>query len=148
MKYCNKCNSVQVKTAFCKNKRAKDGLCAYCKNCMNKQTKTYKEQRDNLMTKEEISIWNKQRALKYMYGITFDAYTELLKKQAYKCRVCGTPEAELDRKLAVDHDHVTGKVRALLCVSCNNGLGRFKDSPVLLRIAALYLEETNKMVVQ
>jgi hypothetical protein len=46
-----------------------------------------------------------------------------------------------DKQLAIDHDHKTGIVRALLCSSCNTGLGLFRDSPRLLAQAIVYLEE-------
>ena len=45
------------------------------------------------------------------------------------------------RRLAVDHDHKTGKIRGLLCISCNVGLGHFQDDVELLRSAILYLQE-------
>jgi hypothetical protein len=60
-------------------------------------------------------------------------------EQGWVCAICGNPTAT-GHRLAVDHDHTTHRVRGLLCESCNNGLGRFKDSPELLRLAALYLE--------
>jgi hypothetical protein len=44
-------------------------------------------------------------------------------------------------RLNVDHCHVTGKVRGILCNSCNNGLGRFRDNPDLLLKAADYLQQ-------
>jgi hypothetical protein len=56
--------------------------------------------------------------------------------QFSKCDVCGGR-----KRLVIDHDHKTGRVRSLLCVTCNLGLGAFKDNPELLRAAALYLEK-------
>lgn len=50
------------------------------------------------------------------------------------CAICKHPASH------IDHDHGTGKTRSLLCLSCNQGLGRFKDSPALLRRAAAYIE--------
>jgi hypothetical protein len=43
--------------------------------------------------------------------------------------------------LHVDHDHVTGAVRALLCFDCNAGVGKFRDDPTLLRTAGRYVLE-------
>jgi hypothetical protein len=53
------------------------------------------------------------------------------------CEICGII---LGRSLHWDHNHETGQFRGWLCNSCNNGLGRFKDQPFLLRAAADYLE--------
>ena len=51
------------------------------------------------------------------------------------CAICLVPGPE-----HVDHDHKTGRVRAILCFNCNGGLGQFKDRPELLRRGADYLE--------
>lgn len=77
--------------------------------------------------------------LRRKYGIGLDSYERLLKIQDGRCAICG--DTENGRALAVDHDHVTGKVRGLLCASCNNGLGRFRDDPGRLKAAARYLED-------
>jgi len=65
-------------------------------------------------------------------------------KQNGKCAICKKPETRKTgnkiRELSIDHCHKTGKVRGLLCDSCNNGLGRFKDSVKLLESALKYLK--------
>ena len=80
------------------------------------------------------------------YGID-DATLEQMKKyQNYKCYLCHSEgfligKNNHNEKLAVDHDHDTGKVRKLLCHNCNRALGLFKDNPELMRKAASYVEE-------
>lgn len=78
------------------------------------------------------------------YGLTIDSYNELLESQNHKCAICGAEigNAEGDR-LYVDHDHITGKVRGLLCSNCNLGIGKFQDNVELLKKAIRYLEGTN-----
>ena len=76
--------------------------------------------------------------LKYAYNLSQEDYDRMFVFQGGVCAICG--EAQKDRNLSVDHDHVTGKVRALLCDKCNRGLGYFNDNPASLRKAADYLE--------
>lgn len=62
------------------------------------------------------------------------------------CAICGRPETckhkdGRTRRLAVDHCHATGKVRALLCAACNNGIGRFEENIENIRRAIAYLEK-------
>lgn len=83
--------------------------------------------------------------LKQKYGITVDDFDRMAHEQNYCCAICHRQETSVDklglpRRLAVDHCHTTGKVRALLCTNCNKSLGGFKDDPRLLREAAAYLE--------
>jgi len=69
-----------------------------------------------------------------------DEYMRLMEKCEKKCWICGE-EGPVYRELSVDHDHKTGNLRGLLCGKCNTGLGYFKDSPEVLRTAALYIEK-------
>jgi len=78
------------------------------------------------------------------YGLTVKQYQDLLENQGYACAICGTPHFdENGKRLYIDHNHADGfqAVRGLLCANCNFGLGLFKDSPAILRIAAEYLEQ-------
>jgi len=88
---------------------------------------------------EHVDIRMGQRMKKF--GITYADYKAMHDKQAGKCAICGAEIGDvMGNRLYVDHDHATGSVRGLLCSACNFGIGKFKDSPLLLRKAAEYLE--------
>lgn len=72
------------------------------------------------------------------YGGTRDLYLKTLAAQGGVCALCSAGPAV---KLHVDHSHATKKFRAILCRSCNLGIGHFRDNPALLRLAALYVEQ-------
>jgi hypothetical protein len=78
-----------------------------------------------------------KQQLRIKYNITPEQYAQQMENQGGGCDICGSPPGE--RRLCVDHCHETGKVRALLCITCNTGLGAFKDSPKLLLVAAKYI---------
>ncbi len=71
------------------------------------------------------------------YGLTLAEYNVLFESQGKVCAICQNPSS---RRLAIDHCHVTGKTRALLCNTCNAGLGMFKDNTELLEKAVAYLK--------
>lgn len=85
--------------------------------------------------------------LKTRYNITPEQYETMRLKQTNRCNICGEEETAINvnsnkiQKLAVDHCHTTGKVRALLCQDCNRGLGKFHDDPIRLQKAIEYLKE-------
>lgn len=65
-------------------------------------------------------------SLKGKYGVSPSEYQAMLSVQGNKCYVCRRGPG--NRRLCVDHDHATGKVRGLLCGKCNTYLGHIKDS--------------------
>ena len=78
-------------------------------------------------------------------GVDATRYQEMLREQNGVCAICHNPETHRDglsgkpKDLAIDHDHKTGAVRALLCSSCNTALGLFNDDPELLAKAQSYV---------
>lgn len=87
-----------------------------------KRTKTYEEARGTRI-----------RA----YGISVEDYNRMLEEQGGGCYLCG--EAPQGRALDIDHDHITGKVRGLLCSSHNRAIGLMKDDPEMMLKAHQYL---------
>jgi hypothetical protein len=81
--------------------------------------------------------------LKNRFGITVEQYESIHRDQGGKCLICTAELSYMGHRLAVDHDHKTGKIRGLLCKGCNTGIGNLKDDPALLRKAAEYLEKIN-----
>jgi hypothetical protein len=82
------------------------------------------------------------------YGLTPKNFDAMHAAQKGLCAICGEPSnaQRMGRKraLSIDHDHATGKVRALLCYHCNSGLGHFKDKIIVLWRAIWYLREHGK----
>jgi hypothetical protein len=93
---------------------------------------------------QEGGLARAQRSnLKRNYGITVDRYNALLEAQEFKCAICNRAASEFKRSLHVDHCHETGRIRGLLCVSCNNGIGCFKEKSSLFQKALVYLAESS-----
>lgn len=72
------------------------------------------------------------------YGLTVGEYRQLQARFGRTCPIC--KREEIRRRLCLDHDHRTGKIRGMLCDACNISLGKFEDNPEWLRRAALYVE--------
>lgn len=98
-------------------------------------------------TSEKYRRTSANAHLRRTYGITYDAYLEMLAKQGGVCKICGKAMARtrktgvLRLPLFVDHNHKTGRVRGLLCSPCNTGVGMFQESEELMNKAIAYLKE-------
>lgn len=87
----------------------------------------------------------RQKERERKFGLSLAEYAAVVAEQDNKCAICRRAETETRngkvKALAVDHDHETGKVRALLCVACNTGLGKFGDDRERLLSAIRYLDK-------
>jgi hypothetical protein len=78
--------------------------------------------------------------LQSKYGISLEDYQEIYEAQHGRCAICDTMILDKKQKrLSIDHRHLDGLVRGLLCGRCNRGLGLFRDIPELLEKAARYV---------
>lgn len=116
----------------------KDGVDSQCKQCRRTAALVYTMKRYRADPKKAVrtNLDNRRRRL---YGVSPEQFDGMLDSQSSSCAICG--EVPKKRPLCVDHNHANGKVRALLCDNCNNGLGKFKDRAALLRKAAKYVEQ-------
>lgn len=103
-----------------------------CEPCRSKNSEYTKNYRAKHWPKELA----KRRYSKY--GIDIVSYDELLDSQNGKCGICQEVEPT-----CVDHNHVTGEVRGLLCGHCNKAIGFLKDNPIIAELALKYLKEKN-----
>jgi hypothetical protein len=77
--------------------------------------------------------------LKREYGLSVAAFEAMKAEQRGRCAICKGLPSGRSPVLHVDHDHVTGNVRALLCSPCNQGIGLLRDSHLIAAAAAKYL---------
>jgi len=74
------------------------------------------------------------------YGLSLEEFRAILRGQGNRCAICRATGPGGTGDWNVDHDHATGVVRGVLCVLCNLMLGKARDNPEILRMAAGYLE--------
>jgi hypothetical protein len=127
MKICTKCKLEKPLNDFNLGKQYKDGHAYHCKAC----NRSYCSQWSKINPHSKMKNY-----LVRAYGITWEQKNGMIAERQGRCDVCKTVPK---KTLHVDHCHKTGKVRGLLCNSCNNGLGRLKDSVDILISAAQYL---------
>lgn len=159
MKRCVKCGEEKPEAEFGISQGRRR---SYCRECRRKDSRDYRGthlaecqkasrewgKRNPGRLSKNSKMWyeaNKERrrqeVLFKRYGVTHSEYGRLLEKQSGVCGICFR-EPPANRRLAVDHDHATGRVRGLLCTRCNVLLGIVKDNPDVLLEAAVYLERS------
>lgn len=149
-KICSRCRASKQLQEYYRNKSYKNGRYSICIECCKKISRDLyrsdpnklKARRDKSHIKHPTSRAN--TLMKHKYGITFDEFEKMLKKQNGVCGICGLPETRKHqsgtlKKLSIDHDHKTKIVRGLLCSACNHAIGLLKENVKIIENAALYL---------
>lgn len=169
LKECLKCNTFKPLTEFHKHCKTQDGHRTYCKVCRsiyanfyrekNKEEHLKREAIKRIRRAESIKVESKKYAnksttkllrfaytLENTYNITIKDYDRMYEEQNERCKICKISQDQIIRRLCVDHCHSTGKVRGLLCDSCNRLLGQAKDSSDILIEASKYIIESQKEI--
>jgi hypothetical protein len=111
------------------------GLCSRCRK--KKHTEIHiQRHKDAYLQKHRF--YHKKHA----YGINAEAFAKLFSEQEGRCAICRTsfpPLSNREKRIFVDHDHSTGKVRSLLCGQCNSAVGMVKESVDIAERLAAYL---------
>jgi hypothetical protein len=94
---------------------------------------------------EKVAAAHRARRLKAIYGISVAEYDQMLTDQGGRCALCRTDTPRGMGTFHVDHCHDTGAVRALLCSTCNTGIGHLQHNPDLLIKAAEYIQHHRKL---
>lgn len=149
-KRCKQCKKkLKVEGNFYRHPKMSDGFLSFCKPCYKSRRTPQKRSKEwhrsyRKKNRSRINLLMKLHRLKKQ-GVDFSLsqYETMLKTQNGRCAICKEEETMLHLgeviTLAIDHDHVTKKVRGLLCCHCNQGLGKFRDRPELLTAALAYL---------
>lgn len=159
---CYQCKLPKSTEEFNVNKATKDGRNIRCRPCQRQlkrqqyaadpdkeKARYYKWRINNKEAKKEFTRkWQKANPekllaakLKWHYKMSLEQYKSMFVAQDGKCKIC-KQEPSGSKRLCVDHNHVNGQIRGLLCDKCNRGIGLLKDNPILLESAAKYLRET------
>ena|SRR5579884_3381296 len=141
MKTCSKCLISKQQQDFYKDKKSAGGLRSTCKACVAEEKRIY-FQKHRERELQKLKDWKKNNPkkvkagnLRNLYGISQEQYAELLSSQDHKCAICCKHKSKnvFDKRnnkvrdLAVDHNHVSKKIRGLLCYHCNIAVGMLKD---------------------
>lgn len=134
-KICRRCKLPKSRLEFGYVKYNRDSLDSYCRPCRSQVSGEAQKRKPE---QRRIRVYT--RILKSKYGLTREQHAAMVAAQDGKCAICHQVPTH-KKGLVVDHDHATGKVRALLCAHCNTALGLFDDDPAHLRAAADYLDQ-------
>jgi hypothetical protein len=143
-KICPSCKQDLLLEKFYFTNGARKRYSAYCKECSGKKIKegyTYPETKKQKKQKYYYDNIERVRDTNYKksFGIDLEEYSKKEALQDFKCKICFSKNKS-GKKLAVDHDHATGKIRDLLCSSCNSALGLLKEDIDILANMIEYLK--------
>jgi hypothetical protein len=163
VKKCRVCGIEKPLEDFYANKGGRDGRRPECKTChlaarkaryqanprpyIERVLSWQRENREQYLAKQQEyresgrkAVSDRKSHLKRKYGLTLEEFDALLATHGGGCAICGKPDPD-----NVDHDHVTGRVRGILCWNCNVGVGQFEDEIERLIAATTYLDRDDEL---
>lgn len=163
-KLCRKCGETKSLNEFHRVAGMRDGHRNECRDCYRGLARA-RYQRDPAKAIAAAKRWQQENAerlnayrrtrnklpevqrrqrdayYRRTYGLSADEADEILAAQNGRCAICCRPAPDRLGSMHLDHDHRTGAIRGFLCVDCNHGLGKLRDSPDLLLRALVYLRQ-------
>jgi 3-phenylpropionate/cinnamic acid dioxygenase small subunit len=147
-KLCSKCRKMRPFSDYYRGDGL-NGLHSRCRSCCVKKSHAYNashpdrhrdHERSYIRNNPEKARARDVRANLKQYGIRPEDREAMAREQGFRCAIC-REELDLEkRRTHVDHDHVTGKIRGVLCAHCNAALGYLRDNPNTALACAAYLE--------
>lgn len=152
MKICSICKKDKNQDEFPFQNKEQNKLMSACKECKSKISKKKRVENSEQIKEKDRKRYEVQKEkrveyarnyrkknpdktrrthLKTKYGITPEIYEEKLIEQDHKCAICRRDKSSYKRVFSIDHSHITGEIRGLLCDPCNYGLGfyeKYKDN--------------------
>ena len=126
---CRRCSVEKTSGEFPRWNKGLRGFQNTCKPCKAQWERAYRKANPEVHWERDIE----------RYGLTREAYEALLAVQRGVCAICGKRELAKRGRLHIDHNHITKRVRGLLCSNCNTGLGKFREQIAFLEAAIEYL---------
>jgi hypothetical protein len=115
-------------------------VCRKCHVILTPKNMVFSPGRIHTYCKQCASLKSAWNAKRNWYGITPEQYHEMLEEQSGGCYLCRKTPTD-NRKLDVDHNHKTGKIRALLCTRCNSLIGQFEaDADLLNKVVDYFVK--------
>lgn len=140
MKLCRVCRKQKAYEEFYKSSRNKDGYFGECKECNREKCRAYRARPDiKIRSKGGRREYLTRYRLTKIYGITLEKKREMWIEQKGRCAICNKRMVK-SKECNIDHDHITGEVRKLLCNKCNHYLSAIEDKK-FDRIAHDYLKQ-------
>jgi hypothetical protein len=162
LKRCKVCGEIRPISEFYRAPGTRDGHRSDCKPC-NLAAKHSRYLADPQAAIDRVQRWREGNPEKYLayqaayrasgkkkasdrkshlkrkFGLSLEEYDEMLVSQGGRCAICRRKPRKIS--LHVDHDPESGRVRGLLCFSCNQALGSLQDDPDIVSSAVTYLIE-------
>lgn len=146
-KTCRKCGEEKTLEHFYRSVRSRLGVICVCKPCHNLRTTSWAKNNRPLYNKTQRA-WRKTKPslvdsyqIKSRYGLTLEKFDAMLIDQHFQCKICKINISHFKRRVCIDHDHITKKIRSLLCSGCNSSLGKMKYSIESFNNAIKYIQE-------
>lgn len=137
---CSKCRRRKSEEEFPLNRSTYDGHAVYCKPCAAKDARE-RQRAETQEQREHKRRYSRRYDIKRNYGIPFETVAALLADQNNQCAICFSQiDLLAKRSGCVDHDHGTKKIRGILCVKCNAGIGQFCEDVNRMESAIRYIK--------